>query len=59
MTYLNEKNGGAVYAASPLSPSEPMSAGSRTSGFATLADFEKKDLVSQIGSSWFTISFTT
>jgi len=47
MGFNNEKYGNAKYSSSPVSPNEPMSAGSRTS-YASLAEFEKKDLVSQL-----------
>jgi hypothetical protein len=44
MGLFDEKSGGVAYSASPISPSEPMSAVSRNSEY--LAEFEKKDLVS-------------
>jgi hypothetical protein len=46
MRYPQEKHN-LVYAASPSTDSGPPSALSGNSGFASLADFEKKDLVSQ------------
>jgi hypothetical protein len=46
MGYLKEKNGSTAYSESPISPGEPLSAVSGTS-YASLANFEKKDLVSQ------------
>jgi hypothetical protein len=46
----NEKHGSPTYSASPISPNEPLSAVSRTSGYQSLADFEKKDLVSKAAS---------
>lgn len=46
MGFNNEKYGNAKYSTSPVSPNEPMKAVSETS-YATLSEFEKKDLVSQ------------
>jgi len=45
MGFNDEKHGTAT-SASSISPNERLSAVSRNSGFQSLADFEKKDLVS-------------
>jgi hypothetical protein len=45
MAYLEEKNG-AADTTSPISQNEPLPVTSQTTGFASLADFEKKDMVS-------------
>jgi hypothetical protein len=45
MGYSQEKHS-VVYAASQLTDGGPLSAISGTSGYASLDDFEKKDLVS-------------